>query len=172
MFCKSRIEPCSHEGPCEQGVCSCVEDGIFCSKHCHCAHDECKIFFPGCQCQRGRCRTKACPCFCAGRECDLDLCKVCCADEITAREKGEAYDCNADKTKDEKQQTSCQNRSIALGRQKHVRMGRSNLGAAGWGLFVDEFVAKDEFIIEYIGEMVTQEEADRRGSVYDKVDRR
>ncbi|KAG6579913.1 Transcriptional repressor EZH1 [Phytophthora cinnamomi] len=91
--------------------------------------------------------------------------------EIAAREKGETYDCNADKMKDEKQQTSCQNRSIALGRQKHVRMGRSNLSAAGWGLFVDEFVAKDEFIIEYIGEMVTQEEADRRGAVYDKVDR-
>jgi histone-lysine N-methyltransferase EZH2 len=150
-----------------------MEDGIFCSKHCHCVHDDCKIFFPGCQCQRGRCRTKACPCFCAGRECDLDTCKVCCADEIAAREQGEQYNANSDKAnKDDKHETSCQNRSIALGKQKHVRMGRSKLSAAGWGLFVDEFVAKDEFIIEYIGEMVTQEEADRRGSVYDKVDRR
>ncbi|KAL3672394.1 hypothetical protein V7S43_003079 [Phytophthora oleae] len=167
-----KIEPCAHEGPCEPGICSCVEDGIFCSKHCHCIHDDCKIFFPGCQCQRGRCRTKACPCFCAGRECDIDLCKVCCADEVAARENGEAYDCKSDKTsKDEKHQTSCQNRSIALTKQKHVRMGRSKLSAAGWGLFVEEFVAKDEFIIEYIGEMVSQEEADRRGSVYDKVDR-
>uniref|UniRef100_H3GD39 CXC domain-containing protein n=1 Tax=Phytophthora ramorum TaxID=164328 RepID=H3GD39_PHYRM len=168
-----KIEPCSHDGPCEQGVCSCVDDGIFCSKHCHCVHDECKIFFPGCQCQRGRCRTKACPCFCSGRECDIDLCKVCCTDEIAAREKEEPYDDKSDTAKmDEKYQTSCQNRSIALGKQKHVRMGRSKLSAAGWGLFVDEFVAKDEFIIEYIGEMVSQEEADRRGAVYDKVDRR
>ncbi|KAL4109743.1 hypothetical protein PRIC1_001438 [Phytophthora ramorum] len=167
-----KIEPCSHDGPCEQGVCSCVDDGIFCSKHCHCVHDECKIFFPGCQCQRGRCRTKACPCFCSGRECDIDLCKVCCTDEIAAREKEEPYDDKSDTAKmDEKYQTSCQNRSIALGKQKHVRMGRSKLSAAGWGLFVDEFVAKDEFIIEYIGEMVSQEEADRRGAVYDKVDR-
>ncbi|OWZ22751.1 Polycomb-like protein [Phytophthora megakarya] len=167
-----KIESCSHEGPCEPGVCSCVEDGIFCSKHCHCIHDACKIFFPGCQCQRGRCRTKACPCFCAGRECDIDLCRVCCMDEIAAREKREPYGSNSDKAnKDDKQQTSCQNRSIALGKQKHVRMGRSKLSAAGWGLYVEEFVAKDEFIIEYIGEMVSQEEADRRGSVYDKVDR-
>ncbi|ETM40368.1 hypothetical protein L914_13665 [Phytophthora nicotianae] len=167
-----KIEPCSHEGPCEPGVCSCVEDGIFCSKHCHCVHEHCKIFFPGCQCQRGRCRTKACPCYCAGRECDVDLCKVCCTDEIAAREKGEPYDSKSDTmNKDEKQQTSCQNRSIALSKEKHVRMGRSKLSAAGWGLFVEEFVAKDEFIIEYIGEMVSQEEADRRGAVYDKVDR-
>ncbi|KUF93332.1 hypothetical protein AM588_10007605 [Phytophthora nicotianae] len=62
--------------------------------------------------------------------------------------------------------------NIALSKEKHVRMGRSKLSAAGWGLFVEEFVAKDEFIIEYIGEMVSQEEADRRGAVYDKVDRR
>ncbi|KAF4029622.1 SET domain-containing protein [Phytophthora infestans] len=167
-----KIEPCSHEGPCEPGVCSCVEDGIFCSKLCHCVHEHCKIFFPGCQCQRGRCRTKACPCFCAGRECDIDLCKLCCADEIAARERGAPYDGKSDNmNKDEKQQTSCQNRSIALSKEKHVRMGRSKLSAAGWGLFVEEFVAKDEFIIEYIGEMVSQEEADRRGAVYDKVDR-
>ncbi|KAG6958780.1 hypothetical protein JG687_00009183 [Phytophthora cactorum] len=92
--------------------------------------------------------------------------------EIAARENGELYDSKSDKTNnDEKQQTSCQNRSIALSKEKHVRMGRSKLSAAGWGLFVEEFVAKDEFIIEYIGEMVSQEEADRRGAVYDKVDR-
>lgn len=168
-----RIEPCSHSGPCERGVCSCVKDGIFCSKHCHCVHDECKIFFSGCQCQRGRCRTKACPCFCSGRECDIDLCKLCSADEIAARENDQLYSSSAgDMTGDGTSETACQNRSIALGKQKHVRMGRSKLCGAGWGLFVDEFVAKDEFIIEYIGEMVSQEEADRRGAVYDKVDRR
>ena len=47
-------------------------------------------------------------------------------------------------------------------------MGRSKLGVADWGLFVDDFVAKDEFIIEYIGEMVSQEEADHRRLVYGK----
>ncbi|KAI9998018.1 hypothetical protein PInf_002352 [Phytophthora infestans] len=92
--------------------------------------------------------------------------------EIAARERGAPYDGKSDNmNKDEKQQTSCQNRSIALSKEKHVRMGRSKLSAAGWGLFVEEFVAKDEFIIEYIGEIVSQEEADRRGAVYDKVDR-
>ncbi|CAI5745795.1 unnamed protein product [Peronospora destructor] len=107
-----------------------------------------------------------------GRECDIDLCKLCSADEIVVREKDGPYHSHSDDTtKDGRSETTCQNRSIALGRQKHVRMGRSNLGAAGWGLFVDDLVAKDEFIIEYIGEMVSQEEADRRGAVYDKVNR-
>ncbi|RLN89628.1 hypothetical protein BBJ28_00023992, partial [Nothophytophthora sp. Chile5] len=149
-----------------------INDHNLTKENCFCVHDECKIFFQGCQCQRGRCRTKACPCFCAGRECDLDLCQVCCSDEIAARQKGEAYDpAKLRPGKDEKQQpVSCQNRGIALRRQKHLRLGRSNVGAAGWGLFVDEFIAKDEFIVEYIGEMVSQEEAERRGGVYDKID--
>ncbi|KAL7683143.1 putative SET domain, CXC domain, pre-SET CXC domain-containing protein [Plasmopara halstedii] len=164
-----KIEPCSHVGYCEPGVCSCVEKGIFCSKHCHCIHDECKIFFLGCQCLRGRCRTKACPCYCSGRECDIDLCKLCCADEIAAREKGESYDWKLGR-KDSKH-VSCQNRSIALSKEKHVRLGRSKLNNSVWGLFVEDFVAKDEFIIEYIGEMISQEEADRRGTIYDKADR-
>lgn len=68
--------------------------------------------------------------------------------------------------------TSCQNRNLTLGKFKHTRVGRSTASDAGWGLFVDEFVAKDEFLIEYIGEMVTHEEAERRGAVYDKLNRR
>lgn len=53
-----------------------------------------------------------------------------------------------------------------------MRLARSIMEDAGWGLFVDEFVAKDEFLIEYIGEMVTHEEAERRGAIYDKLNRR
>lgn len=79
--------------------------------------------------------------------------------------KGIAYDGST------RSDVACQNRSMSLSKQKHVRMGRSTQNASTWGLFVDEFVGKDEFIIEYIGEMVTQEEADRRGAVYDEVDR-
>uniref|UniRef100_A0AAV1T117 Histone-lysine N-methyltransferase n=1 Tax=Peronospora matthiolae TaxID=2874970 RepID=A0AAV1T117_9STRA len=166
---RMKIEPCSHLGPCQKSVCSCVNSGISCSKHCHCIHDECKIFFSGCRCQHGRCRTETCPCFRAGRECDIDFCKVCSADEIAAREKGEPYDVSLGKAqKDDTCETRCRNRSIALGEQKLVRMGRSKLGVAEWGLFVDEFVAEDEFIIEFIGEMVSQEEADQRRVVYGK----
>ena len=37
------------------------------------------------------------------------------------------------------------------------------------GLFVLEPVAKGQFVIEYIGEYITQNEADRRGLTYNKA---
>ncbi|GLE07467.1 hypothetical protein PINS_up017778 [Pythium insidiosum] len=174
------ITPCAHSGACEDHNCSCHQDGRLCSKLCACVHEECKIFFAGCRCVKGRCRSRWCPCFAAGRECDLDLCVVCCAEDAAA----ETASLNALVDADPAQtptapvnastsasSTSCQNRNMSLGRHKRLRVGRSTMEGAGWGLFVDEPVAKDEFVIEYIGEMVTQEEAERRGVVYDKLNR-
>lgn len=169
-------------GPCDQ-KCSCIIDGLLCSKLCNCVHDSCHIFKRGCKCLRGRCRTKACPCFAAGRECDVDICKECCKEE---REKMMVEDASLSPDPDDQSvslsepasssgsspPTACHNRSMTLGRTKHMRVARSTMEGAGWGLFTDKFVAKDEFLIEYVGEMVTHEEAERRGVVYDKLNRR
>ncbi len=48
--------------------------------------------------------------------------------------------------------------------QKKVKVRRSPHG--GLGLYAEEPIKKGEFVIEYIGEMITEEEADKRLGKY------
>lgn len=47
--------------------------------------------------------------------------------------------------------------------KKKLKVKRSS---AGLGLFTDEPIKKGEFVIEYIGKMLTREQADRKGGKY------
>lgn len=156
--------PCTHPGLCAVGKadCVCCKNGSSCEKFCACLRT-CKRRFPGCRCKTGQCRSNSCKCFIAGRECDPDLCFTCgisihptCMSDIEKQLQclGKTF-------------PVCRNGSLqTFTHGKCVAVGRSSIH--GWGVFIQENADKNDFIMEYTGEIISQEEADRRGKVYDK----
>lgn len=154
--------PCNHVGvSCNSGDCSCMRRDHYCEKACGCPQD-CSNRFPGCKCDPGQCRSASCPCFFAGRECDPDMCFSCGACEIPV----EASDPDS-KIKWRDQQKLCGNVNILRGLMRKVGVAASE--THGWGAFMLEDVKKGDFIYEYTGDLLSQDEAERRGNIYDKT---
>ena len=63
----------------------------------------------------------------------------------------------------------CSCRNMALKKRQHKRVSAGRSGIHGWGAFIREPAEKHDFIYEYTGELVSQDEADRRGKIYDKI---
>lgn len=147
--------PCDHDEPCNEDTCSCIRNGFFCTKHCAYGNKS-PNFFRGCECKAGQCRLNSCPCYAANRECDPDLCRSCgaCSDPPDAP-AGDGQ--------------RCRNDNISMGRRAHTLVAESTIKEAGWGLFTKVGLKKGDFVIEYVGERISQEEAERRGVVYDKL---
>ncbi|EXA30652.1 hypothetical protein FOVG_17986 [Fusarium oxysporum f. sp. pisi HDV247] len=162
------IEPCFHEGPCTQENCICVQYGYLCEKYCGCTVENCAYKFTGCAChlQGKTClaKQKDRPCICVQlhRECDPDLCGTCGVLERADPENAEDELIHA---------TGCQNCSLQRGLTKALALGQSQLEGVGYGLFAAECIAQGDFIIEYVGELITHDEGvrreARRGDVFD-----
>ncbi|THW17976.1 hypothetical protein D6D23_07875 [Aureobasidium pullulans] len=150
--------PCCHPGTtCEDACCTCFEANICCEKTCACSK-KCARRFPGCKCARRAkcCSPEDCDCFLMNRECDVDLCDPCEAHIIL----------NPNNRDDESLlKRRCQNVAIQRGIPKRTLLGRSLVH--GFGLYAGETIAKGEFIGEYTGEVITRDETERRGAVYD-----
>ncbi|KAE8991781.1 hypothetical protein PR001_g21132 [Phytophthora rubi] len=154
--------PCNHDGgSCDSAQCSCMRRDHYCEKACGCSPD-CSNRFPGCHCEVGQCRTTACPCFFASRECDPDVCTSCGASElpvVIADPKS--------KTKTVAQLKICGNVNIMRGQMRKIGVAAS--ATHGWGAYALEDAKKGDFMYEYTGSLLSQDEAERRGNVYDKT---
>ncbi|KAM0250564.1 hypothetical protein ACHAP5_002094 [Fusarium lateritium] len=106
------------------------------------------------------------PCICVqlNRECDPDVCGRC---GVLERADPENMD-------DEVlHSTGCQNCALQRSQSKSLALGQSQLEGVGYGLFTVEPIAQDDFIIEYVGELITHDEGvrreARRGDVFDEA---
>ncbi len=145
------FQPCNHESPCSDDGCSCVKNGSFCTKHCLWGPLS-RYFFRGCACN-GRCTKNNCSCVAANRECDPDLCKACgtCTDPADSPATNQR----------------CLNDNLGMRRHAHLLKAKSGIEDGGWGAFTKFALEKGQFVHEYVGEVISQNEAERRGHTYD-----
>ncbi|EGX91310.1 SET domain containing protein [Cordyceps militaris CM01] len=163
------IEPCSHEGSCTPQNCGCVKAGILCEKWCKCTADTCSYKFTGCACHatgkscQAKHKDKPCICVQLNRECDPALCEAC---GVLQRADPLNAEC------DILHETGCQNCELQRGWSRKLVLGQSQLDGVGYGLFTAEDIGQDDFVIEYVGELITHDEGvrreARRGDVFDE----
>ncbi|XP_010259294.1 PREDICTED: histone-lysine N-methyltransferase EZ3 isoform X2 [Nelumbo nucifera] len=155
QLCK-QYTPCGCQFMCGK-QCPCLQEGTCCEKYCGCSKS-CKNRFRGCHCAKSQCRSRQCPCFAAGRECDPDVCRNCwvsCGDGSLGQppQRVDGYQCG--------------NMSLLLKQQQRILLGRSDV--AGWGAFIKNPVNKNDYLGEYTGELISHQEADKRGKIYDRA---
>lgn len=150
--------PCDHAGNCEQAQCGCYQDRVTCEKSCRCSQ-ACNRRFPGCDCAmvtNGRpCRSDKCLCKKYNRECDADLCGTCGAAAVLDP---------VNRRNEDILQGRCSNVAIQRNVPKKTLLGHSTVH--GLGLYAGEYLRKDDFIQEYVGEVITIAETNRREIIY------
>ena len=129
--------PCSHQGICKLGFCSCINERGYCEKFCSCYIFGCNYLFTGCNCKNA-CFSK-CKCFLNFRECDPDLCLHC-------------------------KINNCENMKLYYYKYSKTFVKQSKICSSS-GLFSNQDINKNELIGEYIGEMTEKDETERRSVI-------
>lgn len=62
--------------------------------------------------------------------------------------------------------SDCVNRVVQNGRKQSLCIFKTSNGR-GWGVRTEKTIAKGQYICEYVGEVITYEETEKRGKVYD-----
>nr|CCA25125.1 polycomblike protein putative [Albugo laibachii Nc14]CCA25759.1 polycomblike protein putative [Albugo laibachii Nc14] len=153
--------PCNHTGPCTAS-CACVQKHLCCEAACSCDRS-CINRFRGCKCAPGNCNTKSCVCFLAGRECDPDVCFSCGACNLAIKAFGYKPPSNGEALS---KLDTCGN--VYLSRGAHKKVGIAFSSVHGWGAFALESIRKGVFVYEYVGALLSDEEAQRCGYFYDR----
>lgn len=87
-----------------------------------------------------------------GRECDPELCGTC---GVLERADPSLAD-------SELHQMGCQNCDLQRGLGKKLALGQSQLDDVGYGIYTAESIAQNDFVIEYVGELISNDEGVRR----------
>lgn len=151
--------PCSHPGPCDKTAdCLCHKSKVSCERSCGCSNN-CGRRYQGCKCvARGKkvCfADERCECWHLNRECDPWLCGRCGVLDVLDP---------VNRYNESVQEFLCKNAKLQLDMPRRTLKGRSDIH--GWGLFAGEDIKKTEYIGEYKGEIIGEDEMFRRGAVY------
>jgi SET domain len=157
--------PCKHEGPCNKNTCSCVRAGVACELSCLCVKCDNVKF-----CSCSEC-TELCPCTAELRECS-----ELCVDKQHNAQKNRVKGSSRDSYRKMNKKSQCLSRNEIfynehkscrgiLAQEKNVSICASM--KHGYGLFSEENISAGQFVIEYVGEIITDKEAERRGNFYE-----
>lgn len=110
----------------------------------------------GCDCSACNCRSKTC----CGMQAGLYAYTV--KKRLRVASGTPIYECN----KACKCSSECSNRVVQHGRNIKLTIFRTTNGC-GWGVKTEQRIQQGQFICQYVGEVITFEEAEKRGREYD-----